>query len=222
MIRENIAKACARAGRSTDEVTLMAVTKTVPAELVNVAIDAGVRVLGENRVQEYLSKAPLYRPEAEVHFIGSLQTNKVRQIVGKVALIHSVDSLRLAEEISRRSERLGIKTGVLIEVNIGGEATKSGCTPQELPKLLEETAKLPGIEVRGLMTIPPPMTDEGAQEALFEKTRLLYEDSKRVCPMRVLSMGMSGDYEQAIAHGSTMVRIGSALFGPRVYPAPQT
>ena len=218
VIRQNIAESCAEAGRQTDEVTLMAVTKTVSPELINLAVDQGVHVLGENRVQEFLSKRDAYRSSAEVQFIGHLQTNKVRQIIDKVSLIQSVDSLHLAEAISKAAEQNGIVMPVLLEVNIGGEESKSGVSAQELPKLLEQVQKLSGIRTDGLMTIPPPCTDESEQMRTFTAMQQLYRQMQQLAPLKILSMGMSGDYAAAIRCGATLVRIGSALFGARYYP----
>ncbi|HAM68597.1 MAG TPA: YggS family pyridoxal phosphate-dependent enzyme [Ruminococcus sp.] len=218
VIRDTIREACRVSGRAESEVTLMAVTKTVAPELINLAFDSGVRVLGENRVQEFLAKRPLYRPEAEVQFIGHLQTNKVKQIADKVSLIHSVDSLHLAEAISKAAAHCGSVMPILLEVNIGGELSKSGVSPQELPKLLEAVQKLPAVRVDGLMTIPPPMTEESEQMRTFSEMYRLYDKMQRYAPMHTLSMGMSGDYAAAIRCGATIVRIGSGLFGARYYP----
>ncbi len=218
-IRENIAAACKASGRPPEAVTLMAVTKTVDPLLINTAVDAGVHVLGENRVQEYLSKRDAYRSSAEVQFIGHLQTNKVRQIIDRVSMIQSVDSLHLAEAIDKAAAAHDRIMPVLLEVNIGGESSKSGVSAEALPALLESVAALPHIRVRGLMTIPPPAADPDAQTAVFSRMQTLYARMQSVCPMDTLSMGMSGDYEAAIRCGATVVRIGSALFGPRIYPA---
>lgn len=218
VIRRRIGEACAQAGRAPETVTLMAVTKTVDPKLINTAVDAGVAVLGENRVQEFLSKREAYRPDAEVQFIGHLQTNKVRQIIDKVTMIHSVDRLHLAAEIDRCAAQAERICPVLLEVNIGGELSKSGVSPQELPALLEAVGKLPHIRVRGLMTIPPPTADPAEQDAAFEKMQRLYCEMQQLAPLDVLSMGMSGDYPAAIRRGATLVRIGSALFGARYYP----
>jgi len=218
VIRERIAAACEESGRKTDDVTLMAVTKTVSPQLINAAVDAGIHVLGENRVQEYLSKRDAYRPQAEVQFIGHLQTNKVRQIIDKVTLIHSVDSVHLAEAVSRSAEAKGIVMPILLEVNIGGELSKSGAAPEEIPGLLRAVKSLSGVRVDGLMTIPPPASEIAEQEAVFSRMKQLYDQIGQEVPLKVLSMGMSGDYEAAIRNGSTLVRIGSALFGSRVYP----
>lgn len=217
-IRQKLRTACESAGRDPQAVTLMAVTKTVDPELINTAVDAGVHVLGENRVQEFLGKRELYRADAEMQFIGHLQTNKVKQIIDKVSMIQSVDSLHLAEAIDRAAEHAGLRMPVLLEVNIGGELSKSGVSPAELPALLRDVQQLPCIEVRGLMTIPPPAADPAEQDAVFAEMAALYREMQNEAPLSVLSMGMSGDYESAARHGSTMVRIGSALFGTRYYP----
>jgi len=218
VIRQKIAAACKDSGRNEADVTLMAVTKTVSPELINLAVDAGVTTLGENRVQEFLSKRDAYRADADVQFIGHLQTNKVKQIIDKVSLIHSVDSLHLAEAISKAAEKQGIVMPVLLEVNIGGEASKSGVSPDELPALLDAVQKLPAVRADGLMTIPPPMTDEAEQIRVFTQMKQLFDSLRQSVPMQVLSMGMSGDYEAAVRCGATIVRIGSALFGARSYP----
>ncbi len=218
VIRQKIADACADAGRAAESVTLMAVTKTVSPELINLAVDHGVHVLGENRVQEFLSKRDSYRSQAEVQFIGHLQTNKVKQIIDKVTLIHSVDSLHLAEAIDKAAKQQGIIMPVLLEVNIGGEESKSGVSPADLPALLDAVQKLSAVRAEGLMTIPPPMTDESEQMRTFSDMRTLFETMQKQAPLSVLSMGMSGDYASAIRCGSTLVRIGSALFGARYYP----
>lgn len=221
VIRQNITESCRAAGRDEKDVTLMAVTKTVSPELINLAVDEGICVLGENRVQEYLSKRDAYRSSAEVQFIGHLQTNKVKQIIDKVTLIHSVDSVHLAEAIGRAAAQQGIVMPVLLEVNIGGEESKSGVSPAELPGLLEAVQSIPAVRADGLMTIPPPLTDESAQMRTFTEMRSLFERMQQYAPLSVLSMGMSGDYAAAIRCGSTLVRIGSALFGARYYPPAQ-
>lgn len=219
-IRENckrvdfrISEACARCGRDRDSVALMAVTKTVPPELVNVAIDCGIRLLGENRVQEYLAKKDIYSPAAEVQFIGRIQTNKLKFLIPSVTCIQAVDSLHTAEEISRHAQKHGITQQILLEVNIGGEESKGGVSADALPALLESVCALDGISVRGLMTIPPPFDSErcfAMMQELFGKMRAEYPD------MTTLSMGMSGDFETAIRYGATVVRIGSGLFGARL------
>ena len=224
-IEERIAAACAAAGRKREDVTLLAVTKTVPPARINAAIGAGVTHIGENRVQEFLGKRDALRLDGvDVHLIGHLQTNK---IVGRVGMIESVDSLRLAEAISQASLRedntrilpVGY-TEVLVEVNIGGEEQKTGVAPERLEELLYTMAALPGIRVRGLMTVPPILTAPEEQRRVFSQMYKLFIDirGKNIDNIRMdmLSMGMSSDYEQAILEGSTLVRIGSALFGRRL------
>ena len=221
-ICEQISNACHDAGRSLDEVTLLAVTKTVDAERINAAIRLGVKEIGENRVQEFLGKRDnLELQGVQAHLIGHLQTNKVRQIVGKVQMIQSVDSLRVAQAIHRCSKEQGIVTPILVEVNIGGEEAKSGIAPVELERLLADIAPLDGIQVRGLMTVPPILEKEREKREIFSKMYQLFVDigAKNIdnIGMQILSMGMSDDYREAILEGSTMVRIGSALFGKRNY-----
>lgn len=221
-IHQEMANACNRAGRSIDEVRLLAVTKTVDAERINAAIAAGVKQIGENRVQEFLKKKDdLHLDGVEAHLIGHLQTNKVRQIVGQVQMIQSVDSIRLAQAIDKRSRELGIVTPILVEVNIGGEEAKSGVAPVDLERLLEEISPLEGIHVNGLMTVPPILEKEAEKRRIFSKMYQLFIDIKDKkldnIDMQELSMGMSGDYREAILEGSTIVRIGSAIFGARNY-----
>lgn len=214
-IRENVRNAAVRCGRDPEDVAIMAVTKTVAPELVNIAVDCGITLLGENRVQEFQAKRESYRPQAQVHFIGHLQTNKVKYLVGEVEMIHSVDRMSLANEIERCAEKRGIVQDILLEVNIGGEESKSGVCPDALPQLLAQAAALPHVHICGLMTIPPPTQSSRHLEAMQK----LFADCKASpvpnTEMRILSMGMSGDYEAAIACGSSLVRIGSALFGAR-------
>ena len=221
-IQETMHDACIAGGRHPDEVKLLAVTKTVDAERINAAIRLGVKQIGENRVQEFLGKRDtLNLTDVQAHLIGHLQTNKVKQIVGKVQMIQSVDSLRVAQAIDRYSRELGIVTPVLIEVNIGGEDAKSGVGPAELEKLLYDLCPLDAIHVRGLMTVPPILQKEHEKRAIFSKMYQLFVDIKAKkldnIDMQELSMGMSGDFREAILEGSTMVRVGSALFGERHY-----
>lgn len=214
-IRENIERAMTDA-RRTDKVRLMAVTKTVSPDRINYAVELGIDLLGENRVQEYLDKRESYSP-AEVHFIGALQTNKVKYIIDKVSMIHSVDSRHLAEEINRRAAQHGIVMDILAEVNIGGEKTKSGVSAAEVEDFCGGLAELSNIKLRGLMTIPPP----GCSEDCFARMRRLFESVKALSQYKnngqidTLSMGMSSDYETAVKYGATIVRIGSGLFGYR-------
>lgn len=221
-INGSIADACAACGRKPEEVTLLAVTKTVSADRINAAIRLGVTQIGENRVQEFLQKRDdLLLSQTTAHLIGHLQTNKVRQIVGQVQMIQSVDSTRLAAAISRRSEELGIVTPVLAEVNIGGEESKSGVSPEQLEELLGEMHEMAGVRVCGLMTVPPILDTEAEKRQIFSKMYKLFVDirAKKLdnIDMQILSMGMSDDYREAIREGSTMVRIGSAIFGKRHY-----
>ncbi|MGN1338707.1 MAG: YggS family pyridoxal phosphate-dependent enzyme [Oscillospiraceae bacterium] len=216
-ICENIEKAKAAAGRA-DEVRLMAVTKTVSPERINYAVGLGVDLLGENRVQEFMDKREQYLP-AEVHFIGGLQTNKVKYIIDKVSMIHSVDSTHLAEEISRRAVQHGLVMDILAEINIGGEETKGGITPESAPEFCAMLRELPGVRLKGLMTIPPPGCGEDAFAAMHRLFCDLRSDKSvnDAGTFDTLSMGMSGDYETAVKHGSTIIRIGSGLFGYRKY-----
>lgn len=217
-VRERIAEACARYGRREEDVTLLAVTKTVSAERINAAISCGVKEIGENRVQELLQKQPLLLP-VEAHLIGHLQTNKVGQILGKVTMIQSVDSLHLAAAIQKGAEKLGISVDVLAEVNIGGEESKSGVSPDEAEEFCAALAAYPALRLRGLMTVPPISDSEKEKREYFFRMSQLFIDiqGKNVDnnSMNILSMGMSDDYVEAIAEGSTMVRIGSAIFGKR-------
>lgn len=216
-ICEDISNASASAGRK-DKPRIMAVTKTVAPERINYAIGLGIDLLGENRVQEFMDKRESYS-EAEVHFIGSLQTNKVKYIIDKVSMIHSVDSTRLAAEIDRRAEQHGAIMDILTEINIGEEETKSGISAENAKEFCWELAGLKHIRLRGLMCIPPP----GCSESVFASMQELFENLKSDFKNRdnvrfdTLSMGMSGDYAAATKFGATIVRIGSALFGYRKY-----
>lgn len=214
-IAAELAEAADRSGRKPEEITLMAVTKTVDPVYVNEAINCGVCLLGENRVQEWQSKREAYRTGIPVDFIGALQSNKVKYLMGQIRLIHSVDRLSLAQEIEKQAEKHGIIQEILLEVNIGGEESKSGTAPAQLPALLEQVKAFPHVQIRGLMTIPPPCSDDrylAAMEELF--LRIKESEPER---MQILSMGMSDDYAAAVLHGSNLVRIGSALFGARNY-----
>ena len=216
-IRQKVADAEKRFGREEGSVRIMAVTKTVPPEKINAAVAEGITLLGENRVQEYLSKKDQYDSSAEVHIIGHLQTNKVKYIIDSVTMIQSVDSIKLAREIDRLAEKHGRVMDILLEVNIGGEESKSGVAEGGLMELAEQAAELKNLRIRGLMAIPPI----GAEEALYEEMRKLYEQLKeKALPnaqIDTLSMGMSGDYETAVKYGSNLIRIGTGLFGARDY-----
>lgn len=220
-INENIASALQRSGRK-DTVRLMGVTKTVDPDIVSFSVRQGVRLLGENRVQEFLDKRDRYEGDPEMHFIGSLQTNKVKYIIDKVSMIHSANSEKLIAEINKRAEASGLTMDILIEVNIGCEESKSGIMPDMLDDLIYRTAELKNVRLRGLMAIPPVNVD-GSSEVYFDRMNRLFSDLKDKTAgdgrflIDTLSMGMSGDYEAAIMHGSTIVRIGSVLYGYRNY-----
>lgn len=221
-VRERMEKACIAAGRPTDSVELIAVTKTVDAARINAAIENGVAAIGENRVQEYLGKKDALQLDGvKTHLIGHLQTNKVKSIVGQVDMIQSVDSERLAVAIDTASLARGITTDILIEVNIGREPQKGGILPEELPFLLEKTAAMQGIRVKGLMTVPPILDTEYEKRKIFSEMFTLFIDNQRKkldnIDMQILSMGMSGDFYEAILEGATTVRVGSAIFGHRQY-----
>ena len=224
-IAYNVQEAFAKYRNSNEHIDIMAVTKTVDPQAVNHAIGLGIGLLGENRVQEYMAKKEFYSKNTDVHFIGHLQTNKVKYIIGKVDMIQSVDRLALAQEIDRLAARAGVVQDVMIEVNIGGEAQKGGIGPDELPGFLEMISAMNGIRVRGLMCIPPAVGEDGARP-YFAKMRALFETlGSNQLPnvsMEQLSMGMSGDYMAAIAEGATMIRVGTALFGARQYAAART
>ncbi len=219
VIKERIAKAAVNSGRKPEDVRLMAVTKTVAPEYINHAISCGIDLIGENKVQEYLGKKPYLTP-CEAHLIGHLQTNKVRQIVGEVSMIESVDSVRLAKEIGKRSLMAGITTEVLAEINVGGEESKSGIEWDAAPEIIDEISQIEGIKLCGLMSIPPICENSAEVRRFFSKMSRLFVDiqSKKIDnSINILSMGMSSDYEDAVAEGSTLVRVGSSIFGRRIY-----
>lgn len=220
-VKKNIADACAKAGRDPREVTLITVSKTKPVSLLQEAYDAGSRDFGENKVQELTDKIPQLSDDIHWHMIGHLQRNKVKYIVGKVTLIHSVDSLRLAEEISREAQKQQVEVDILVEVNVGEEESKFGTGISEAYTLVEEIAKLPGIHIQGLMTIAPYVEDAELNRPIFRKLRELSVDIAgknidNVC-MNILSMGMTGDYSVAVEEGATCVRVGTGIFGERDY-----
>ncbi len=221
-LRARIAEAAEKSGRRPEDITLVAATKMNDAARVREAIAAGIDVAGENRVQELLDKYEQGAYEGvPLHFIGNLQTNKVKYLIGKVALIQSVDSLKLAREIGRLAVRAGITQDILVEVNIGGEESKGGIAPDELPALLEEISQIDGVFTRGLMTIPPILGAAHKNTRYFEKMRELFIDigAKKYdnTSMDFLSMGMSDDYYDAILCGANMVRVGTGIFGRRHY-----
>ena len=221
-INEKIAEAAMKAGKTRDDITFLSATKTVEPEYINYAISLGLSYIGENKVQELLSKYDEYNLEnCSLQFIGHLQSNKVKQIVGKVDLIQSIDSIKLAKEVSKCSLKNNITSDILVEVNIGKEENKSGVMPEMLEELVEEVSTLPAVNVKGLMTIPPICEKNDEIRRYFEKMNRLFLDisSKKLdnISMDILSMGMSSDYYEAILEGANMVRIGSALFGNRIY-----
>ena len=220
-IKERIAQAARRAGREPGAVRLVAVSKTKPAEAVAEAYACGQGIFGENYVQELVAKKEELPPGICWHFIGNLQSNKVRQIAGKVDLIHSVDRLSLAREIDRQWGALGKVCEILVQVNISREETKGGTGCEELLGLVREAAQLPHLKVVGLMTMPPFFDDPEGARPFFRKLRELAAEVERAgiagVTMRELSMGMSGDFETAVEEGATLVRVGSALFGERHY-----
>jgi hypothetical protein len=218
-VERRIVSAALAAGREPSAVRLVAVSKTKPAALVAEAAAAGQRLFGENYVQELTAKAAEVKMPVEWHFIGHLQSNKVKQIAGLVTMIHSVDRLSLAEEIDRQWGRIGRSCDILVQVNVAAEATKSGTTTQDALQLVRQIAALPHLRVRGLMTMPPFFDDPEAARPYFRELRLLGEEIAALAipgvAMQELSMGMSGDFEAAIAEGATLVRVGSAIFGTR-------
>lgn len=220
-VKKNIAAAARSAGRDPDEVTLVAATKVQSSDTIRAAIAAGITVCGENRVQELTAHLADYAYDgARVHFIGHLQTNKVKYVVGRVDLIESVDSPRLLEAIDRQAAKLGIVQDILLEVNIGREAAKSGFAPEKVLPAAEAALERTHVRVRGLMTIPPADAQRDANFRYFQEVQALYVDMNQKLfhnELEYLSMGMSGDYEDAIRAGATMVRVGSAIFGARHY-----
>ena len=229
MLKENLAsverrieEACARAGRNRDEVTLIAVSKTKPVEMISEVYDAGTRDFGENKPQEIRDKCPQLPGDIRWHMIGHLQRNKIKYIIDKVCMIHSVDSVRLAQAISEAAGKLGIVMPVLVEVNVAGEESKDGIRPEETEDFVREISAFPNIHVEGLMTIAPFTENPEENRSYFRKLSKLCVDirDKNIdnVSMCSLSMGMTGDYEVAIEEGATMVRVGTGIFGERYYP----
>ena len=221
-IKAEIARAATETGRDPGEIRLVAATKTNPAEAIRAAIAAGVDICGENRVQEMLEKnAQGAYDGVPLHFIGHLQKNKVKQVVGLCELIHSVDSIPLLQEISRIAEKKGLIQDVLLEINVGAEETKSGFDAESLEDVLREASQIPFVCVRGLMAIPPICESPEENRPFFLKMNKLFVDNrgKKYDNVRMdfLSMGMSGDYPEAVRCGANLVRVGSGIFGPRHY-----
>lgn len=228
MIAENIKNvknainaACEKSGRNVEDVTLIAVSKTKSVPMLQEAYDCGCRDFGENKVQELIDKYDKLPQDIRWHMIGHLQRNKVKYIIDKAYLIHSVDSLRLAQEISKEAAKIKRTVSILIEVNVAEEESKFGVTCEDACQLIEEIAKLPNLRVKGLMTIAPYVENAEENRQYFEKLRQIYVDikSKNIdnVYMEVLSMGMTGDYEVAVSEGATYVRVGTGIFGERVY-----
>jgi pyridoxal phosphate enzyme (YggS family) len=218
-VRARVAEAAVKAGRDASDITIVAVTKTHPAETVEEAIAAGVEDVGENRVQEFLSKEPDVASPVNWHLIGHLQTNKVNKVIGRFSLVHSVDSLKLAEKISAAGERDGVTTDILVEVNTSGEESKFGLEEDSTLELCTAIAGLPALNLRGLMTVGPWVDDAAVLSKSFSSLRLLGEKISSAgingIAMEHLSMGMTDDFEIAIAEGSTIVRLGRVIFGAR-------
>ncbi|MDE6518046.1 MAG: YggS family pyridoxal phosphate-dependent enzyme [Acetatifactor sp.] len=219
--RQNIDRACQRAGRSADEVELIAVSKTKPVSMLQEAYEAGMRDFGENKVQELVDKYEALPKDIRWHMIGHLQRNKVKYLVGRVFLIHSVDSLRLAQEIQKEAEKKQTEVNILVEVNVSGEESKFGSSREETLRLVEEIALLPSVHIQGLMTVAPYVEDPEANRRIFANLKQLAVDINRKnidnVNMNVLSMGMTGDYQVAVEEGATYVRVGTGIFGNRSY-----
>ena len=220
-VKRKISEAAEKSGRKAEDIKLIAVTKTYSPDIINEAIDCGVTDIGENKVQEVIEKYEHVK-DVRWHLIGHLQTNKVKYIIDKVCMIHSVDSVKLADEIERQAKLKGVPgIDVLIQVNISGEETKSGIHPEELDDILEHCEKLERVKVKGLMTILPKYCEDVTRTLIFNDINALFVDKSKKTyhnvSMDYLSMGMSGDFEAAIEGGSNMVRIGSLIFGERNY-----
>ena len=220
-VRQNIRNACERSGRKVEDVTLIAVSKTKPVPMLQEAYDAGARDFGENKVQEILEKEPQLPSDIRWHMIGHLQTNKVKYIIDKVELIHSVDSLHLAKQIEKEAVKKGVDAQILVQVNIAQEDTKFGIDGPEVMSLVEEISKFPHIHIRGLMTSAPFVANPEENRCYFKKLHKLFVDIREKnidnVSMDILSMGMTNDYEVAIEEGATMVRVGTGIFGARNY-----
>lgn len=220
-VRDNIKRACEKAGRNPEEITLISVSKTKPVPMLEEAYAAGSRDFGENKVQEITDKYPQLPEDIRWHMIGHLQRNKVKYIIDKVSLIHSVDSLRLAQEISSQAQKKQVDVNILVEVNVAGEESKFGIACEETLQLIEEISILPHVHVKGLMTIAPFVANPEDNREYFRQIRELAVDigKKNIdnVNMSVLSMGMTGDYMVAIEEGATMVRVGTGIFGERNY-----
>jgi len=219
IIRENVKRAALKSGRTENDITLIGVTKTVDCSRIRELLETGVTNLGENRFQELLSKYDELGQAPTWHLIGTLQTNKVKYIVDKVSLIHSVDSVKLAQEINRQAIKHNKIIDVLVEINIAGEGTKAGISPNETKKFIEEISSFSGIFIKGLMTIAPYVENPEENRGNFSQMRELFIDKSLILgdnvKMNVLAMGMTGDYEAAVEEGANMIRIGTGIFGSR-------
>ena len=221
-VEKKVAAACERSGRKREDVLLLAVSKTIDVDRIKEAVDCGLTSLGENKVQEIMDKYDAMGPDVKWHLIGHLQTNKVKYIIDKVEMIHSVESLKLAEEISKRAEAKGVTANILLEVNVADEESKFGIKVDECEEMVRKISVLPNITIRGLMTVAPFVENPEENRGYFRQLKQLLVDinSKKIdnVNMEVLSMGMTGDYEVAIEEGATIVRVGTGIFGARVYP----
>lgn len=218
-ITNRINAACTKAGRNPDEVTLVAVSKTVGVDYINEAVGCGIKNLGENKVQEIMDKYTLVEGSPKWHMIGHLQTNKVKYIIDKVTMIHSVDSVKLLGEIDKRAKASGKTMDVLIEVNVGREQSKYGVYPEDLDQIMSEGQKFKNLTICGLMTVAPALGDKGKVRPYFKEMKNLFENAKQKygSHIRYLSMGMTNDFEVAIEEGANIVRVGTGIFGPRNY-----
>ncbi len=220
-VQENIKRACERAGRDVSSVTLIAVSKTKPVSDLRQAMEAGMRVFGENKVQEIREKTEEITEDVSFHMIGHLQANKVKYLPGKVCMIHSVDNVKLAQEIEKQFAKADMNIDVLIEVNMAGEDTKFGLAPDEVPAFVKEISTYPHLNIRGLMTIAPYTDDPESNRVYFAGLRKLKDEINEMnipgISMDTLSMGMTGDYEVAVEEGATFVRVGTGIFGERNY-----
>jgi len=220
-IRERIHRACSKVGRNADEVKLIAVTKTISVDRIKEAINCGINCLGENKVQEIVDKYPQIHGDIEWHMIGHLQTNKVKYITDKVSMIQSVDSIKLAQEINKRFKNSGRIIDILVEINIANEESKHGIDPSNVIEFIKTISSYDNLKVCGLMTVAPASYDMEEVRPYFKSMKKIFEDVKASCidnvEMKYLSMGMTGDFEVAIEEGSNIVRIGSGIFGPRIY-----
>jgi pyridoxal phosphate enzyme, YggS family len=223
LINKRIESAAVKSGRTRKDVTFIVVSKTIDVPRIKEAVETGENNLGENKVQEIMDKYEPMGNGIKWHLIGHLQTNKVKYIIDKVEMIHSVDSVKLAEEISKRAAQKGITAKILLEINIANEESKFGIRPEDTEKVILEIAKLPNIMIKGLMTVAPFVENAEENRVYFKEMKQLLVDinSKKIDNvfMDVLSMGMTGDYEVAVEEGATMVRVGTGVFGARLYPA---